>query len=875
MPSFDVSGLVPTTIEVSRLIRSTNGSDAFRQSKDINGRLLADIRKYEAGLESESVMSAWVIPRMETILIGMLGAGNEKVYRGRNGWLYYRPDLDVLTGPGFLEPRVLQRRRQSGNEIRQAPQPDPVLGIKTFRDQLRRRGIELLVVPTPNKAMIYPGEFARGAAVPVPLYNASDVEFKRRLTREGIAYLDLAPAMVAAKGSRPLFLKTDTHWSPDGCELVARELARFIQSRDLLTPVVSAGYVRGSMGVEQQGDLCAMLKMARWEQFYPAERVTNHPVSDAAGRPWGPSSSADVLLLGDSYCNIYSLDGMGWGTGAGLAEQLSFVLQRPLDTVLINDNGAYASRRQLSRLLLQDRKRLNGKKLVIWEFAARELVSGDWKLDLELPTDGPDTFDATAVSHGPMQISGVLRKAASAPRPRTVPYKDCIVALHLVDVRSTDPRAVVDTNVVVYVWGMRDNQLEPAAGWLPGQRLSLKVVPWGDVEPQMGKYNRAELDDAGLTMLKDYWVVDDSKLPAVTSLASGASSKELPNPAPAEPMKRNGVSSPVPDVVPAGNTFMKELAARADELAAENRSVLRGNDGWLFYGPELRSLSVGRFWGTNAVRVSRCSNPANADPLAAILDFDAQVKSVGAELLLVPIPGKAAVYPDKIADFSMVRSGAKQDRVDGTLREFYEQLRRSGVTVLDLTDEMIAHRDDAGGAMFCRQDTHFSPRAVAWVAAQIRAAVTNRPWLDTRPGRRYNLQEKEITLNGDLWGLLGDPSLAKEKVTVQVVTGPDAAPVGTSRDSPVLLMGDSHTLIYSAGEDLQATGAGLPEHLAAAFGFPVDLIGIRGSGATPARVSLLRRRDNLAGKKLIVWCFTVREFTESTVGWAKVPVVRP
>jgi len=42
---------------------------------------------------------------------------------------------------------------------------------------------------------------------------------------------------------------------------------------------------------------------------------------------------------------------------------------------------------------------------------------------------------------------------------------------------------------------------------------------------------------------------------------------------------------------------------------------------------------------------------------------------------------------------------------------------------------------------------------------------------------------------------------------------------------------------------------------------------------TPARINLLRRGDNLAGKKLVIWCFTVREFTEGQ-GWKKVPVVR-
>ncbi len=53
---------------------------------------------------------------------------------------------------------------------------------------------------------------------------------------------------------------------------------------------------------------------------------------------------------------------------------------------------------------------------------------------------------------------------------------------------------------------------------------------------------------------------------------------------------------------------------------------------------------------------------------------------------------------------------------------------------------------------------------------------------------------------------------------------------------------------------------------------------MRSSGATPARVNLMRRVRGdptyLGKKKVVIWCFTVREFTEGS-GWSKVPVVAP
>jgi alginate O-acetyltransferase complex protein AlgJ len=83
-----------------------------------------------------------------------------------------------------------------------------------------------------------------------------------------------------------------------------------------------------------------------------------------------------VLVLGDSFSNIYALESMGWGTSAGFAEQLSLVLRRPVDRLVQNDDGAFATRAMVWR----DPARLDGTRVVVYQFAARELSSGDWKI---------------------------------------------------------------------------------------------------------------------------------------------------------------------------------------------------------------------------------------------------------------------------------------------------------------------------------------------------------------------------------------------------------------------------------------------------------------------------------------------------------------
>jgi len=61
-------------------------------------------------------------------------------------------------------------------------------------------------------------------------------------------------------------------------------------------------------------------------------------------------------------------------------------------------------------------------------------------------------------------------------------------------------------------------------------------------------------------------------------------------------------------------------------------------------------------------------------------------------------------------------------------------------------------------------------------------------------------------------------------------------------ESPVILLGDSHTLVFSRGpaDTLHSVGGGLADLLALELGFPVDLIGVRGSGSTSARAPLVQ-----------------------------------
>jgi alginate O-acetyltransferase complex protein AlgJ len=140
-------------------------------------------------------------------------------------------------------------------------------------------------------------------------------------------------------------------------------------------------------------------------------------------------------------------------------------------------------------------------------------------------------------------------------------------------------------------------------------------------------------------------------------------------------------------------------------------------------------------------------------------------------------------------------------------------------------------------------------------------------------------ENKTVEIRGDLWQALVGRKPPPEKLTLRFVTDKATKQaVAPDRGSAIVLMGDSHNLVFHAGGDMYAAGAGLPDQLAMELGgVAVDLVAVRGSGATPARINLMRlaRADGnyLAGKKVVIWCFSAREFTESA-GWQKVPVVK-
>ena len=489
--------------------------DLWQRTLTANRVLLKSIDDYESRLQDDSLLSHGLLGPTQQALARFGGLGNEKAYLGRDGWLFYRPGIDYLTGPGFLDPLALAKRAKSGKSYAAPPQPDPIAAIVDFARQLRRRGIALVVVPAPGKAMIHPEMLSpRYTGAQRALQNASFDAWKQALESEGVLVFDPAPFLQQQriKTGRPQFLKTDTHWTPDAMQHVAERLGRFVTERTSLASDAPTNFQTRTEGVGNLGDIAGMLRLPEAQTLFAPEAVEIRQVLDARGEAWRGDPSADVLLLGDSFTNIYSLEAMRWGAGAGLAEQLSLALGRPIDRISQNDAGAYATRQTLAQEMARGDDRLAGKRLVIWEFAARELAVGDWKR-IALPdarrlntTPPPASPRSAAPPREELVIRAKVEAAAGVPQPGSVPYRDAVTSLHLSSLEAVAGSAP-GRQIVVHLWGMKDNRWTDAARWKPGDAITLALKPWDEVRTKYGSFTRIELDDPDFALidLPLYW----------------------------------------------------------------------------------------------------------------------------------------------------------------------------------------------------------------------------------------------------------------------------------------------------------------------------------------------------------------------------------
>lgn len=332
--------------------------------------------RIEQDIEAASSSKQWMQPHIQEWLTTTLRTGNDSVLMGTDSWLFFRDGVDYLAGRGFL-------RHGSGSS---GSGTDPRAVIIDFHRQCQAAGVALLVVPISDKAALEQQRLTGVESNGYRFSNPSFASWKQDLAAAGVAVLTVDEVMRHQAADLDAFLRQDTHWTPAAMLEVARGIAHH--------PLVEVAtgtrsWQRDPVPWTGHGDLASLLRLPPGSALIQPQTITIGQVSDAStGMPWATDHLADIVLLGDSFTNIFQTPDLGWGESGGLGAQLSFLLHGDLDVIALNGDGANGPRRRLA----SRPQPWSGKRLVIWAFAERELATATWqKISLSPAQD----------SHGP------------------------------------------------------------------------------------------------------------------------------------------------------------------------------------------------------------------------------------------------------------------------------------------------------------------------------------------------------------------------------------------------------------------------------------------------------------------------------------------
>ena len=379
------------------------------------------LRAFESKVEDENALVLAVRPRYQLAVWKLFSDPGEKVVlgEGEGRWLFYRQDVEFLVQPSPLD-------------VRSAKLDNPIKAIEKFRDQLKAKGVELLVVITPGKPSIYPERLTGRSADVVGSagvkadassgVNAAGLQAAGHgkaildsLAKAGFNTVDLYTPLLAAKADDAklgaLYLDDDTHWTPRGAELAAAEIAKKVREMADAGAVdigeKSIEYVAGDSVADRIGDIGEMSGLNKFNVF-KVQQVTGHVVmqQEVTERPLSADSTetpadslsdstavrdtvaydtvrtpfkddfrkAKILILGDSFSRIYQTDSP---VNAGWIAHFAKEMGRPVASIVSDGGASTLVREKLARKAGV----LKGKKLLIWEFVERDLRFGaeGWK----------------------------------------------------------------------------------------------------------------------------------------------------------------------------------------------------------------------------------------------------------------------------------------------------------------------------------------------------------------------------------------------------------------------------------------------------------------------------------------------------------------
>jgi alginate O-acetyltransferase complex protein AlgJ len=332
-----------------------------------------------------------------------------------------------------------------------------------------------------------------------------------------------------------------------------------------------------------------------------------------------------------------------------------------------------------------------------------------------------------------------------------------------------------------------------------------------------------------------------------------------------------------------GVLFADELinqhANNLHKIAAEyerstNERVIQGDDSdWFFLRSELFHVAKGRFWEKNWKDIS----VSGEDPLSIFTLLKEQLDPLGVDLIFVPVPSKFIIYPEKLSESVPMEGKLPVTNSQYELQPYLKRFKEAGINVIDLEPILKNRRKTESFSSYCMTDSHPSPWTCQMIAGLLSEKINSLEWAkeyQRDSGISFIKSEpRNIKILGDLIPEDKRESWGPESLLISQVhsksDGKLTPVIPDDKNSPVIVLGDSHTLIFHEGDDMHASGSGLVDHLQEKIGFKVFLAATRGSSSQALR-QIYKGPEFWKGKKLLIWVSSVREFTEER-RWLKLP----
>ena len=278
----------------------------------------------------------------------LFNEGRPGVVLGRDQWLYSDEEFN---------PIVNEELNLQGNYAL----------VEGVRQQLKARGVKLVMAIVPAKVRLYPEHL--GDMQPASIHANLYQDFHARVAANKILAPDLlGPLQQAKQQGQQVFLRTDTHWTPSGAEIAAKQLAQSIAEKAPLSGQPQRFVTEAEQTVAHKGDLRLFLPLdPLFENLMPAQEPLDKRVTRAADdQPAADdalfaNNDVPVALVGTSYSA-----NPNWNFVGALKQALHS------DVVSYAEDGHGPILPMLSYLKSDDFKN-NPPQVLIWEFPERYL----------------------------------------------------------------------------------------------------------------------------------------------------------------------------------------------------------------------------------------------------------------------------------------------------------------------------------------------------------------------------------------------------------------------------------------------------------------------------------------------------------------------